>query len=348
MNTLPQPHSACIHHALYRHTPEDFRVEEILGFAPTGEGEHLLLHIEKRGANTGYIATELAKWAGIASKHVGYCGLKDRHAVTRQWFSLWLPQRKAPTTPFAHSEATVLETTWHQRKLPTGAHQGNRFRIGLRQLVPASNWNAIEQSLESIATHGAPNYFGAQRFGHNGSNLDRARALFSGTLRIKKRQQSMLFSAARAAIFNRILAQRVTRKTWNTPLPDDIFSLNANNSIFTPEAGITPTIQQRCAEGDIHPTGALWGKQPSKAHPIPAAEQQVADSLSVLSQGLEQAGLKMARRSLRLLPQNLQWQADPSAATLTLVFTLHKGCYATSLLAALGKLHEHSNTATQK
>lgn len=332
----PQPRSACIRHALYKYTPEDFQVDEILGFEPAGEGEHLLLHIEKRGANTGYIAAELAKWAGIAGRDVGYCGLKDRHAVTRQWFSLWLPRRQPPAAPFVHAEATVLQTTWHQRKLPTGAHRGNRFCLRLRQLEPATDWAAVEQGLEAVARYGVPNYFGEQRFGRDGSNLDRARAFFSGSLRVRKRQQGMLLSAARAAIFNRILAQRVEQKTWDTPLADDIFGLHASSSVFLADAGITEEIRQRCAAGDIHPTGALWGRQAGGVRGAVEQERHIAGSLPVLSQGLEQAGLSMARRSLRLLPHEMQWQTDPAAATLKLSFTLYRGCYATSLLAALG------------
>lgn len=339
----PQPYPACIQHATYKNTPEDFQVHEVLGFEPTGEGEHLLLHIEKRGANTGYIAAQLAKWAGIASKHIGTCGMKDRHAVTRQWFSLWLPQpqqREITHTPFTHDEATVLSHTWHQRKLPTGAHQGNLFRIVLRDVEPTNGWETVEDTLQTIAAHGVPNYFGEQRFGHNGNNIEKARAWFQHDIKVKKQQQGILLSAARAAIFNTILAARVEEKTWNQALAEDIFNLNATNSVFTPENGIDEQIMQRCAEGDIHPTGALWGTASEKRKNFitPTLEQHIANSLPVLRTGLEMAGMAMARRSLRVIPREMQWQCDHEQNNLTLSFTLPKGSYATSILAALGTI----------
>lgn len=338
MNTArPQPRPACIHQAVYKSQPEDFQVDEVLGFEPTGEGEHLLLHVEKRGANTRYISGQLAKWAGIADRAVGCCGLKDRHAVTRQWFSLWLPARQMPELPFTCPEATILHTTWHRRKLPTGAHRSNRFRIVLRQLVPSRDWDDIEQALEHIARCGVPNYFGAQRFGRDGSNVERARAWFTQQLRVRKPQQGMLLSSARAAIFNRILAQRVAQNTWDTPVPDDIFCLNGSNSIFVPDAGIDSELRQRCAEGDIHPTGALWG-QAGKAFPVPHAEESVAHTLPVLCEGLQTAGVMMARRSLRLMARDIRWVCHRDESCLTLHFELPRGGYATSVLAALGEV----------
>lgn len=356
---LPQPYPACIQRATYKNVPEDFQVHEILGFKPTGEGEHLLLHIEKRGANTGYIAGQLARWADIANKHVGTCGLKDRHAVTRQWFSLWLPKRQAPDTPFTHDEAKVLSSTWHQRKLPTGAHKGNTFRIVLRDITPADSWEAIEHTLRTIAQRGIPNYFGAQRFGHNGSNIERARAWMQRNIKVKRQQEGMLLSAARSLIFNRILAQRVANDTWDTPLADDIFNLNASNSVFTPENGITEDIKQRCAEGDIHPTGVLWGKRKNAKKEtedgantinnplncVSALEQQVADDLPILSKGLEAAGANLTRRSLRVIPTDFAWECNSTDHTITLTFTLPKGCYATSVLAALGAVTSAAPTS---
>lgn len=342
MNIQPRP--PCIRQATYRNRPEEFQVDEVLGFEPTGAGEHLLLHVEKRGANTRYIAAQLAKWAGITGRAVGYCGLKDRHAVTRQWFSLWLPGGHMPASPFACPEAGILHSTWHQRKLPTGAHQSNRFCIVLRQLVPVSSWDDVEQSLEHIARCGVPNYFGAQRFGHKGGNVERARAWFTQQTRVRKSQQGMLLSAARAAVFNRILAQRVAQNTWDTPLPDDVFNLNGSNSVFAPAAGIDAELRQRCAEGDIHPTGALWGRA-GKTLPIPQEEERIVRSLPVLSQGLQAAGAVMARRSLRLMPRNMQWVCQHDEKKLTLHFELPRGGYATSVLAALGAVQNMAEAA---
>jgi len=153
--------------ATMRGVPEDFVVEEQLGFAATGAGEHLFLLIEKRGANTVWVAQQLARWAGVAEHAVGYAGLKDRHALTRQAFTVHLPGRKAPDLDgLAIEGVRVLASDWHQRKLPRGALRGNRFVLRLREVE--GERHAIEDRLAKIAERGVPNGFGAQRFGREG------------------------------------------------------------------------------------------------------------------------------------------------------------------------------------
>src|SRR6185503_17769039 len=149
--------------ARLRLTHEDFLVEEILGYDADGAGEHLLLWVEKRGANTDWVARELAKFAGVPAVAVGYAGLKDRHAVTRQTFSVQLAGRPDPDwSTFPHAEVTVLAATRHSRKLKRGALRGNRFVLVLREV--GGDRAQAESVLQRIATHGVPNYFGEQRF----------------------------------------------------------------------------------------------------------------------------------------------------------------------------------------
>ena len=144
--------------AVLRSTPEDFQVEEILGYDADGNGEHALLWVEKRGANTDWVARELAKFAGIPPLNVGYAGLKDRHAVTRQTFSVQLAGKPDPDwSAFPAEGVKVLAATRHTRKLKRGALRGNRFVLVLRQVD--GDRAVADQILKQIAQRGVPNYF---------------------------------------------------------------------------------------------------------------------------------------------------------------------------------------------
>ncbi|TWR20315.1 tRNA pseudouridine(13) synthase TruD [Xanthomonas vasicola] len=160
---LPRAHGAAVLSAAMRSTPDDFQVDELPAFEPSGEGEHLLLTVRKRGQNTAYIAKKLAHWAGIAEMGVSYAGLKDRHAVTTQRFSVHLPKRIAPyIAALDDAEMQVVDSTWHNRKLQRGALHGNRFVLTLRQVQ--GERDAVDHRLQAIAARGIPNWFGEQRF----------------------------------------------------------------------------------------------------------------------------------------------------------------------------------------
>ena len=150
---------------------EDFLVTELPLQLPSGAGEHIWLDVEKNGANTVFVAQQLAAAAGVQEWDVGYAGLKDRYAITRQWFSIYLPKGETPDlTQLQHPEFKVMSQSRHVKKLRPGDLQGNRFRIVLREL--AGDRDAIEANLQAVASQGVPNYFGAQRFGHEGGNVE--------------------------------------------------------------------------------------------------------------------------------------------------------------------------------
>ncbi len=325
--------------AVMRSTPEDFVVEEALGFEPTGQGEHLFMQVEKREANTAWVAEQLARWAGVHESAVGYAGLKDRHAVTRQAFTLHLPGREAPALDTLAIEGVrVLSCTRHQRKLPRGALQGNRFALTLRQLQGEPD--AIQARLEQIAKEGVPNRFGRQRFGHGGGNVASARALFKGR-RASRAQRSIYLSAARAELFNRILDQRIALGTWNTAMAGEVFMLDGSHSVFGPVA-LDETLTQRLAHHDIHPTGALWGVGPLRStEAVAELETAVAAADTELSEGLARAGLKQERRALRVAVRQLQWTIDNDQMHLS--FSLPAGSYATAVLDALGEVHDRKD-----
>ena len=339
MTPLPRAHGAAVLTATFRGRTEDFVVEEIPGFEPSGAGEHLLLDVEKRDMNTVFAAKRIAEWAGVKEMAVGYAGLKDRHAVTRQRFTVHLPGRDAPDLSSLEDDALrVLQATRHARKLPRGALAGNRFELTLRDVT--GDRTAIDARIAAIDARGLPNYFGEQRFGRGGGNIEQARAMFGGR-RVRREERSLLLSAARSELFNRVLGERVSRRCWDTPLEGEVWMLDGPRSVFGPEP-YTAELGERLARFDIHPTGPLWGRGTLRSDgECRALEEAVladADSMS-LRRGLEAAGLEQERRALRLRPAELAscWLADD---VLMLRFALPPGAYATTVLEAIGDVVE--------
>ncbi|TZF91043.1 tRNA pseudouridine(13) synthase TruD [Cognatilysobacter lacus] len=339
MTPLPRALGPAVLTATFRERMEDFVVEEIAGFDPSGSGEHLLLEVEKRGMNTVFAARRIAEWASVKEMAVGYAGLKDRHAVTRQRFSVHLPGRDAPDVASLESESfRVLHATRHARKLARGGLVGNRFVLTLRNVD--GERAAIEARIAAIADRGVPNYFGEQRFGRAGDNVAQARAMFAGR-RVRREERSLLLSAARSELFNRVLAERVRRECWAAPLDGEVWMLDGRRSIFGPEP-FTPVLAERLAEFDIHPTGPLWGRGPLRSEgESRALEDAVLDGPDALElrRGLEAAGLEQERRALRLRPADVgfDWRGDD---VLELRFALPPGTYATCVLEALGDVAE--------
>ena len=327
--------------ARIRSTPEDFQVDELPAFEASGEGEHLLLHIRKRGANTVHVATQLARWAGLPEMAVSYAGMKDRHAVTTQRFSVHLPKRVAPDLAALAGEGIeVLESTWHNRKLQRGALAGNRFRLVLRDVhaTPAQ----VAERLVQIGMRGLPNWFGEQRFGRDGGNVPAALAMFGGR-RMRKDQRSLLLSAARSALFNRVLAARVEQGQWDVPLDGEVWMLDGSRSVFGPEP-FTDALAERLARFDIHPSGPLWGEGGLRTEGAARALEESAlddNESKALRAGLEDARLKQERRALRLRPALLQHQWLEEGV-LELCFALPPGCYATAVLHELGPVVDAS------
>ena len=355
MNTpasgLPRASGAAVLDARIRTTPEDFFVEELPGFEPSGSGEHLLLTVEKRGMNTAFAARRIAQWAGVGEMAIGYAGMKDRHAVTRQRFSVHLPKRVAPELDALQGDGApdndlrVLEHHWHARKLPRGALAGNRFVIALREVH--GEREGIEARLRAIAAHGVPNYFGEQRFGRDGDNIANALAMFAGR-RVRREQRGVLLSAARSELFNRVLAARVVAGSWSRPLEGEVWMLDGSRSVFGPEP-FNDTLAERLEAFDIHPSGPLWGRGELRSRDTAAAVELAAlagDEAAALRLGLEAAGLNQERRGLRLRPTDLAWRWRDDGA-LELAFSLPPGAYATVVLAELGDIRTAGSEPAQ-
>jgi len=313
--TWPHAYPASGASATLKAFNEDFIVTELPLQLPSGAGEHLWLDVEKNGANTAFVAQQLAEAAGVREWDVGYAGLKDRYAITRQWFSVYLPhgQEEGQTpdlTQLQHPEFKVLSQSRHVKKLRPGDLQGNRFRIVLRDVT--GDRSAIEANLQAIAAQGVPNYFGAQRFGFDGGNVEQGRAMLAREIRVRNpKKKGIYLSAVRSFVFNEVLALRIQQGLWGQTLPGDVMD----------EAG--------------RPTGPLWGRgRVSTTDDTKALENGVAERHATLCDGMEHAGLEQERRALVAAPAEMTWEW-PQADQLQLSFTLPAGNYATSVLSEI-------------
>lgn len=324
-------------------SPEDFIVREIMDVIPSGEGEHTWLDITKTRNNTDKVARQLAKFSGVSYRDVGYSGIKDFQAVTRQWFSVWRPKgHELDWSSFEMTGVTLNKVVKHNRKIKRSTHKRNFFQICVRNLSldPCCqvelNKLAIERldsRLHTIAEQGVPNYFGAQRFGRNASNMPQVLDMFAGSRRVKDRHlRSLLLSSARSWIFNRVLSARINDNTWNTLFAAEPANLNGSNSVFI--ASNSPEEQRRIKLLDIHPTSPMWGDGRHEFElscpELAAFENQQVSDLRDLKLGLESARIAHQRRATRTIPENLKWVLDNDS--LILCFELSPGQYATSVL----------------
>lgn len=309
---------------VFRQSPEDFRVDEVLGYEPVGTGEHVYLHIRKRGENTAWVAEHIARLANVNVNDVGYCGRKDRHAVTTQWFSVYFPKGQAPDWQSLNSESvTVLQASRHTHKLRRGEHQLNRFVIQLRD-CQVDDMPLFEQRLKQVFTHGVPNYFGEQRFGRDGNNLQQAQALLVEGKAIRDRQKrGLMLSAARSYLFNQVLATRVLQDNWTQSLSGDVFR---------------------------KPTGPLWGRGRSQVSADTLfQEQAVLVDWQAWCEALEHVGLQQERRPLVLHPENSEWRwlQEGQGHNLEVSFALAAGEFATAVLREMMLLRTYASEDLQ-
>lgn len=300
----------------------DFTVTETPLALPTGEGEHIWLYVKKDGANTGFVANCIAAFANVKEMDVGYAGLKDRHAITEQWFSVYFPKGETPDfLSLQHDEFTVLKQTRHIKKLRRGDLRGNAFEIVLRDIKVDKS--LIEANLAHISQQGVPNYFGAQRFGHNGDNVEQGRMMLAREIHVRSaKKKGIYLSAVRSFLFNEVLAERIKQNLWAKTIDGDVLN-------------------------DGLPTGAMWGRgRVTSTLAAAELENTISTRYPDLCEGLEHAGLTQERRALVAMPENFAWSWQ-GKDILQLSFSLHAGQYATSVLAELLDVHEPNRMKAQ-
>jgi tRNA pseudouridine13 synthase len=342
--------------------PEDFIVDEDLGFAPAGAGAHVLVRVRKRGANTEWVAGQIARHASCRPHDVGFAGLKDRHAVTTQWFSVPSPRGAAyvgdtiARLAGAKGEGyEVLEAHAHAKKLPRGALAGNRFTIRVRDVaaragarnhaVSADALDAVRSAaaggvaaldaaitarIAAISRAGLPNFFGPQRFGRDGANL---RKIAPDLSAVHPRERTYVLSAARSLVFNAVLAERVNDGSWCRLEPGDVANLDGTGSVFPVDA-VDETLTNRVAALDVHPTGPMWGRgEPLSQGRVRDLEQRVGAELADACALVIAAGMNQERRALRLSVRELDWERQGEDVVVR--FWLTKGSFATTVLREL-------------
>ena len=299
---FPRASKTTIVSGLIKQVTSDFFVEERMSLELSGEGEHVWLWVEKDGQNTEYVAGQLARFAQVRKMDVGLSGLKDRWAVTRQWFSVYLGNKAEPDWHrFECDGVKVLSFTRHNKKLRRGEHEANFFRIVVRELSQSAN---LDVALTEVEERGFPNYYGPQRFGFDGANLDRGVRYFEGEIKASKSQRSFYLSAARSYLFNLNLAEHVDSNTW---LDDKV-------------------------------GGPLYGDESPGDNELTPAERDILDAHPSLKKGIHKNRLRLERRPYVIVPNNMAWQLDEDK--LIVEFELPTGVFASSLLAELFDLSQ--------
>ena len=316
--------------ALLKAECEDFVVKEQLGYDMSGDGEFVAVKVRKTDCNTLFVGEQLAKFAGISARNMSYAGLKDRKAVTEQWFSLQMPGQPTPDfSQFSLEGVEILDITRHQRKIRIGSLQGNHFEILLRNVEETDE---LKVRLDFLAKNGFPNYFTEQRFGRDGNNLTQALRWANGEIKVKDRnKRSFYLSAARSEIFNLILSKRMELDLAQQILVGDVLQLNGSHSWFVvDESEDLALLQQRLAQQDVLLTAPLIGEEDKSAVDF---ENEIFAQHQALFALMRQERMKAARRPILMQPQHFQWQFEPNG--LRLQFALPAGGYATALIREL-------------
>ena len=298
--------------ASIRQKNHHFQVDEVPGFELSGQGEHLYVRLRKDGQNTGWVKEQMAQKLGVKSQDIGHAGLKERHAVTSQWLSIYAPKTEPSINDLSIESVELMELARHRQKLKPGMHAANRFRVRLADME--ADRQETDKILETIKSHGFPNYFGDQRFGHQGGNLPKAWQLLSQRKLSRHKKKSIYLSSLRSFLFNRVL-----------------------------HAYIASGNMASISDG----TGPLWGRGRLNLEACQAEfEIDALKPWQDLCNGLEYAGLKQERRDLLVIPEKLSWQwgsaGEGQSWSLQLDFQLPPGAYATSLLRELAKIQDCS------
>ncbi len=331
--------------------PEDFRVDEISAYEPSGEGEHVFVRFTKIDVTTPDALRAIARALGCDPREAGVAGMKDKRAVTTQTVSVHVPRGATGQDVAERARHLSLEgiqihrASPHGHKLKAGHLSGNRFEIIVRD-IPPRRFDEAGQALDGIARDGVPNAFGAQRFGVAGDNAQRALAWLRGEERgpRDRRMLRLLWSSLQSAVFNAVLEARVKDGTWASPIAGDLLKLRASGGLFVCEDVVTD--RERARTGEVSPTGPIIGPRMRWPEGVPAAlERRIVDEIIGSNVDLSRARAlgDGTRRALRVWAQDLRWERcvaekadEPSAgaACMRVSFVLPKGAYATTVLAS--------------
>ena len=323
--------------------PEDFVVEEIPTYQPCGEGEHLFLWIEKRGVAAEQLSRHIAHTLNLKPMDVGVAGLKDRHAITRQFVSV--PAAACSDPSILETECIrVLRSERHTNKLKTGHLRGNRFEIVLRETHPEAAELALPIA-ERVSAVGFPNYYGEQRFGRDGDNLALGLQLLRGEKSSddipRSRRKFLLrfaLSTVQSELFNQTLANRVTDGEITQVMLGDVMQVVASGGVFSVED--VATEQTRFEQGETVITGPMFGPKMRNPVGVPAEREASVLRDADLSDADFRRFKKLTpgtRRPFLIRPEQLQVEPVADGPGLKFRFSLPSGVYATTLLREFQK-----------
>ena len=323
----------------FKEAPEDFEVEEVPAYLPSGEGEHVYLYVEKRGVATPDAAKRISRHLGLPEGAVSWAGLKDKQALTRQWMSLQAkPGRETELATFLDPEVKLLQVTRHRNKLKGGHLNGNRFKIRLKNVKDVGAAKAV---LAVLKERGVPNYFGAQRFGAAGTNAARGKAILQKAAAGGRRgrpdfERKMLLSAYQSELFNKVLTRRLAAGLFSTVRKGDVLKKHETGGEFV--CADVAVDQPRLDSFEVSPTGPMYGPSMRAAEDEAGAEEAaVLAEDGVTLETFEAGGgqTEGTRRLLRILLPDVG--LEPAEDGLWLSFSLPAGSYATVVLGELLK-----------
>ncbi len=331
-DNLLYPYGKPVISGLLKSLPEDFKVTENLGFEPQGEGEHLFLWIEKSRLTTHELIDRVASDFSVKPRDIGYSGLKDKIAVTRQWLSLYLPGKMTKLEIPDISEYKLLSHAWHPKKLRPGTHRSNYFEVMVRNVETLPKTSL--QQLDFIRSQGMANYFGQQRFGRRNDNVEKALQAFNSDRRARKlsrNKRSLYVSALRSYLFNCVLYSRIEQGYWPKPVPGDVFMLSGSRSIFY--QSVDDALLERYTQMDLSSTISLYGiGSRLLQHDALKLEDQVMGEYGEIRHCLIQQKAKLQMRATRVAVQGLELNHDAVNRTLQIKINLARGSYFTSFL----------------
>lgn len=322
-----------------RTQPEDFVVDEVPAYPPSGEGDHVFVRIEKRGLTTAQAVQRIARALGVNERDVGVAGMKDRHAVTRQWISLPPPIAPEQATALALADVTILEAARHNHKLRTGHVRANRFVLRVRDAVPdVEVAEARARAILDVLAQppGAPNWYGEQRFGREGDNAAKGRDIVMGGKPPRDKKLARLFvSALQSELFNQWLVARMTDGLYARVLAGDVLH-KVGGGMFTCEDAATD--EPRLIAGELVITGPMFGDRMRSATDDAGAREEAVLAAAGLARD-SFAGVRAIAEGTRR-DATIQ-VGEPSVAaadgTLEVRFTLPGGAYATAVMRELMK-----------
>jgi tRNA pseudouridine13 synthase len=329
-----------------RAVDDDFVVDEELPYQASGAGDHVFARIEKRGLGTPQAVQAIARALRVRERDIGVAGMKDRHAVTRQWISLPPPIAPDAVLALALPNITVLEAVRHQHKLRTGHVRANRFTLRVQNVVEDALPRATAIMNELAKAPGAPNFYGEQRFGKYGDNAERGRALLAGTEGGDRRMNRFFISALQSELFNAWLVARMSDGLYARVIAGDILHKVGGGQFVCEDPAID---EPRLLAGELVVTGPMFGdrmRQPAAAAAEREAQILAAGGIAPDAWSKVAAIAEGTRRDASIAVSGVAVRME-GPSTLEIAFALPAGAYATTIMREVLKAEVSVDAPTE-